>query len=420
MTFMKSQSDRQRISFKFIFREKTCRIFLLSFLLSLFSLSCKDEGTPPIELPEGYQQDIPWPSLADSPWPMNHHDPQSTGRGKYIGPRLGICERFVNTPELQTGIVIGKDSTLYFTSSSISEGGLFAFKPDSILKWKLKTMHSYSTPIIANDGTIYYKDLKCLQAVSPEGKILWTYDGNESGASIRPISIGKDGTIYFLGSDKYLRAVDKKGLLLWELYDERFSFTSRNDIVFSPDGKSVYMAGSNEEVIAVDIELKKIKWTFGKPTVDTKQELAPIIDCSGNIYFQARDENNKLFFYCLKEDGTVKWYHKTNDLISAQGTIDINGNVYFAGDSLHSFDYKGNLRWKISLNGFLDCSLVCDSEGTVYAGVSGNKIIAVDKNGSTRWIVSDLPIEGFGSSPALFNGVLYLPTNNQMGFYIIK
>lgn len=32
------------------------------------------------------QVDIPWQTLADSPWPMIKHDPQLTGRSPYKGP----------------------------------------------------------------------------------------------------------------------------------------------------------------------------------------------------------------------------------------------------------------------------------------------------------------------------------------------
>lgn len=36
----------------------------------------------------GQQQvKIPWPSLADSPWPILRGDMQGTGRSEYIGPR---------------------------------------------------------------------------------------------------------------------------------------------------------------------------------------------------------------------------------------------------------------------------------------------------------------------------------------------
>ncbi|MDZ7414480.1 MAG: hypothetical protein ONB15_13230, partial [candidate division KSB1 bacterium] len=38
------------------------------------------------------QHDIPWPSLANSPWAVPHGDVQCTGRGRYPGPREGRIE----------------------------------------------------------------------------------------------------------------------------------------------------------------------------------------------------------------------------------------------------------------------------------------------------------------------------------------
>jgi hypothetical protein len=71
------------------------------------------------------QVDIPWPSLADSPWPTTRGDAQATGRSKYIGPRnanyvvkkdmpLGIC----------FGPVIGYDDILFTGSASFNTDAL--------------------------------------------------------------------------------------------------------------------------------------------------------------------------------------------------------------------------------------------------------------------------------------------------------
>ena len=66
-----------------------CNKIIFLIIILLIFISCRKDTTG-IEteepLPPGYQQDIPWPSLADSPWPINHGDPQSTGRSKYPGP----------------------------------------------------------------------------------------------------------------------------------------------------------------------------------------------------------------------------------------------------------------------------------------------------------------------------------------------
>ena len=61
-------------------------ILLILFANLLLLTACEDEVIQSPPKPPGYQEDIPWPSLADSPWPMNHHDPQSSGRSKFIGP----------------------------------------------------------------------------------------------------------------------------------------------------------------------------------------------------------------------------------------------------------------------------------------------------------------------------------------------
>jgi len=77
-------------------------------LLSLFVIFCANcqKSTDPIDNnkpPAGYQEDIPWPSLADSPWPMNHGDPQSTGRSKFPGPLSGTVIKEVEAWDLQAG-----------------------------------------------------------------------------------------------------------------------------------------------------------------------------------------------------------------------------------------------------------------------------------------------------------------------------
>jgi len=44
------------------------------------------------------QSHIEWPSLADSPWPMYRHDPQSTNRSQFQGPQTGIPEWILEIP----------------------------------------------------------------------------------------------------------------------------------------------------------------------------------------------------------------------------------------------------------------------------------------------------------------------------------
>jgi hypothetical protein len=100
-------------------------------------LSCK-KSTEPIgdSNTPGYQEEIPWPSLADSPWPMNHGDPQSTGRSKFTGPIADTIIEEVEAINIQSGVSIGPDSTIYFCSG----GDLVACSQTGKLNGKLNRM----------------------------------------------------------------------------------------------------------------------------------------------------------------------------------------------------------------------------------------------------------------------------------------
>jgi eukaryotic-like serine/threonine-protein kinase len=353
--------------------------FFIAILILSFSFECQENVTdPPPRKPPGYQEEIYWPSLADSPWPINHGDPQSTGRSKYVGPNKGILAKIVETNELQSGIVIGADSTIYCTSyqGTSNVDGLDAFYPDGTLKWKFLAQRCITTPIVSQDGTIYFIDAGRLFAINPDGT------------------------------------------LKWSLHDSRLYPGLRIDLVFSNDAKTIYTVGRDAAVIAIDIESQTVKWYFEK---EPKGLFAPVVDSDGNIYTNAYSEPGQVSFYSLKDDGTIRWEYQTNQDLSIyyEWTIDKNGNVYFASDTLYSLDYSGKLRWKSPLGEVNDCGLVCDSEGNIFVGIGGNKVRAVDNSGITLWEV-DVPWGGFSTSAALLPGKLLLPSNNTRDFFIIE
>lgn len=63
---------------------KSFTLFILLGVITVFLFNrCDKSVDPVIDSSIVPQYDIVWESLADSPWPMFHHDPQSTGRSKY-------------------------------------------------------------------------------------------------------------------------------------------------------------------------------------------------------------------------------------------------------------------------------------------------------------------------------------------------
>jgi len=401
-------------------------IILTSLLLSIIVFySCKEKVTnpPDTQLPEGYQQDIPWASLADSPWPMYHGDAQQTGRSKFIGPTIGKVEKIIPDTNMQAGIVIGFDNTIYFTTYN----SLVASDYYGNIKWKiLLGAELNTTPLIGHDTTIYVANgsLKTIYAINKDGSIKWEYKLNYS---IWNPSFGIDlyGNLYFVNAST-LSVVSKEGKLIWQLYDERL-LSGYDDVVsFSPDGKTVYCQGRTVSLIAIDIATKKILWTFGK----SRLQSGAVVDNKGNIYiFPDSDPAKVNYFYSLTPTGEIRWkfQHEENDFMldNVEPAIDKDGNIFFGFSKLYSLDYSGKLRWKLDFGGYkIFSAILTDRLGNIFLGTSltlgQQKIISISNSGEINWDVN-VNERAVGSSAALSeDGTLFYPTFRSNNLYIIK
>ncbi|QQS35880.1 MAG: PQQ-like beta-propeller repeat protein [Ignavibacteriales bacterium] len=398
------------------------KIILPILLLLILQLSCKDNGVtpPPKNNPPGWQEDIPWPSLADSPWPMNHNDPQNTGR--YKGRILinGSIDFYIDSLYLFTGISISPDSNIYFCSSM--PGYIHSYNINGIFNWKVKLGNEniYTTPLIDNNGNIYCISGQegILYSLSSEGNIQWTYN---LGFPVwqTTLNIDKEGNLYVIDGGGNLNAVSSTGTLLWKIHDARFNPSSGVAISISPDGRTMYLPGqSSTSLLALDLISQSIKWIFGNSEVLH----TPVIDSQGNIYLFCKSslvDSLKPFFFSITNDGKIRWYFDyqvgVNNYIfgNADPTIDVEGNIYFALDSLYSLDYSGNLKWKLDLDEFNWSPIICDESGTVIVCENQNglsRILAI-KNGNIAWQTEiNFTNNGSGSSPALGFSKLFVPT----------
>jgi hypothetical protein len=405
--------------------------YIILALLVVFCTSCQ-KSTEPIENdkpPPGLQKDIPWPSLADSPWPMHHGDPQSTGRSKYPGPMAGTIDWYVDSLYTYSGVSIGADKTIYFVSAGPPLlKGLFAVRPDGSTKWiieEVASKFSETTPLVASDGTIYAA-ANTLYAINPDGMIKWKFN-QPITIWQEGINIGLDGTVYFVSgsivSIPAINAVNPDGSLKWKLEYPDLNASASSGIAFSPDGKTIYLPCTGPSLIAVDVENQNIKWIFGESWL-----LGTVtVDCQGHIYFQSQVDSinsGKASLFCLNPDGSVRWSFAHNNprfrpTSCAEGTIDKNGNYYFAFDTLYSVDYDGNLRWKLGLADFSGGPLVCDINGNVYLPFGSSGYLAVSSDGDIIW---QLYIDGWnGMSIALgLDQRMYIPTWKSEYVYSIK
>ena len=362
------------------------KILLLYFSLSFLLLIRCDKSTNPTDEnppPPGYQFDIPWPSLADSPWPKHRHDPQNTGRSNFSGPKAGVLNWEIDSSFYLNSELILDDKDNLYVVSCVDDIALYKFNPGGLLEWW--TEYSYSpkvatTPLITSSGNIIVADNRKIFSINESGNENWNFDtGNQ--LFITGMNIDKEGNIYFTDDRGTLYSLNKNGILNWSYTDNGFYSNEQVGIAFSPDGKTIYMPGWDISLFAFDVIERKIKWSVDKGSVRS----SPMIDSQGNIYIIARpEENDTLIFYSLASNGNEKFSYKFTckwgEYWKIDPTIDRNGNLFFAGDSLYSLDHSGNLRWKLGLPGYNYSPLVNDKDGNIYL-ITANHILSISNNG---------------------------------------
>jgi len=391
-------------SFHSVSKFSIIKIFILLILTFLITTSCdltdpkKDKPKP-----EGYQEDIPWPSLADSPWPMFHGNPLGSNRSKYEGPISGIIEWTQDSVFMLSGTVIGKNNMIYGMSQSPEIKAFCLNSNNGDFVWENNTMtnifsETVTSPIILSNGTIVtvLGTQGDVMAFTPNGEIKWKYKSNNSIWNMG-IAVGKDGMIYFTTINSLI-AINQTGNLEGS-FPINYQINPVTKLIFSPDGKTIYMQGRDVSLISFDVENKNVKWTFGNLGLESY----PFVDAQGNIYLLTRDShsNNKHSLYSLNPDGTIRWAYEHNNSILTESdqvmTMDYEGTTYFAYDSLNAVDYQGKLKWKRAFGGFSSGVLLTDKNNNIYITTllnnKTNLLSKFDKNGN-KIFESQLPVDG--------------------------
>jgi len=399
------------------------KLISLIILLTLFLSVCKTstEPVPPEKKPPGYQEDIPWPSLADSPWPMYRHDPQSTGRSSYPGPSKGEIIATMDSIIIQSGVSIGYNSISLFNSY---KWGIFGVNKTGsvVLNKNLSSQEIFTTPVISRDSLIILGLVtgKKFLALQFSGNIKWSIDLNSECWNIG-INIDKEGNLYFIDNNSQLYSVNKTGNINWTLSNKAFNNGPNTVLTFSPDGNILYIPGKNPALFAMDVNSRKIKWSFGL----SKLNAAPIVDSQGDVYLLTYTDSeniNSPAFYSLNPAGKIRWQFNFAGKLARYSdnyidpTIDQNGNLYLGTeDSLFSFDYFGNLRWKKNLSTI--GSIINDANNYIYIN-SGGKIICLNSEGNIMW---EIPTDGVEqASPAINESKqMFYPSFNK-GLLIIN
>ncbi len=302
----------------------------------------------------------------DSPWPMQSHDNQHTGRSQYSTANITNLE-----------------------------------------KWRFRTRYGYGggidgSPIIGYNGIIYFgsKDC-CLYALYPNGTVKWKYEIGD-WISTAPV-ISKDGTLYVCSWNKYLYAFNSTtGGLKWKYYTDKI--LSISSPALSEDG-TIYFGG-HHYIFAIDSNGTE-KWRY---KTGSNIHSNPAIAEDGTIYVGSWDT----YLYAMNPNGTIKWRFKTSDIIKGSPSIAGDGTVYIGSfdDYVYAlYPNNGTMKWKCKMDYGTESNPSIAGDGTIYVG-GYKKIYAIYPNGKIKWtfdIGSNTKISW--SCPAISaDGTIYVGT----------
>jgi len=332
------------------------------------------------------QHDIAWPSLADSPWPMAVVNQQGLSRSKvpvltqgYITWTIDLKDFNGHKNSIRYGSAVGADGTIY-----VVEGpSLNAVSQDGKFLWSSADSFEVRTgPIVGNDSTIYcgcveLNDVDGNQggfiAVRPDGSIKWAIKRSESFPEIRPF-MGIDGTIYTRNQAGMLYAINQQGIVIWQ---KQVAPPVWNIITASPDGSILYLTGPGATLIAIHADTGVQYWDVNIG-VDFLHYAS--IDNQGNIYFYRAPTDSTREIVSIDPDGLERWSYAVDYKHYTDGlggspmngvSIAYNGFLYmpFLPTGVYALDYAGKLRWRYApvCGGTQTClsnsrPVICDSE----------------------------------------------------------
>lgn len=365
------------------------------------------------------QVDIPWPTLADSPWPMVKHDPQFTGRSPFKGPQTATIAWFLDLPYgIYSGPVIGEDRNLYFGSYFYSADNFYCYSNDGNYLWDFSSgrlLPPASGILIDSSNTIYFGSSdKYFYALNADGSLKWEYQ-TEHFFSPTLMNIDLQGNLYSTNNSGQLFSFNSSGNLNWSVTYES-GFNQRSPVL-STDGNTIYIAGKDSNLFALNLN-GSLKWKFKCSKIQT----APIVDSYNNIYFI--DQHSLFSIYPSSE---IRWEFSDFQFGSYSiPAINYDGNIYaIVGDTvapyyklLISIDFDGEYMWKYIFDDEESDDfwqpLICDSEGTVYVGSTfGYNYYAIASDGTLKWkLPLTSPIQQIDNTGAISeNGTLFLGTH---------
>ena len=302
----------------------------------------------------------------------------------------------IAAPYLAIRPVVARDGTVYALDI---HGTLHAVRPNGTLKWKLSGVGN-SAVSVGQDGTVYTGSTRKVVAVTPAGKLKWTYNFATAAHDMYGPTLGPDGNIYANGaSGPGVLSLTPAGKLRWAtpLRAGR-PWVQHQEMVFRPAsakrGLQVLFSGNGR--------LAQVDAKDGKVTVVShggNNQLA--IGPNGDVYSTSVSE-----LRAFKPDTTLRWTYKSRfNTRMSDPSVGKDGVVYVVrhGTELDAVNPSSGARiWThkdLSHLRFVTANPT-NTMVLVIGRTRGNTdfVRAVDPRGSLMWQV-DLGTDNQGAFP---------------------
>jgi len=290
---------------------------------------------------------VPSVTLEASAWAKVRGDLRNSGQGLGSGATGYIkWSKLTTVPGATSQIVGDLNGTAYYLSGG---GSLYAVSGGSI-KW-IYAANAHMGPVVGPDGTIYVVGAQNVQAVNPQGNLLWRYNSATPLTSL--VTVGSGGKLY-VASDHNLQAISAFGKLQWS---KAFGDTIGQPVA-SPNGNVIVSGGGlGLSSVAAD---GTIAWSESTAPLAMSQ---PAIGADGTIYLGYNGGK----FSALNPDGTAKW-NGTSSLAgpTALNAVESNGTVYVATSlGTEAFSSTGTSIWTSS---DVTGNVAIGPNGLIYSG----------------------------------------------------
>ena len=221
------------------------------------------------------------------------------GRVLAITPSGGLAWTFNAGSRINASPALAADGTIYVGKEP---SVLLAITPDGDLKWNrtmIGSVEGIHDPVVGPDGTIYFgtRDGDYFYAYNPDGSQKWaTY---QHPATQSAAAIGRDGTIYF-ADNVCLNALWPNGDRKWSCFVGHFGDVQEATPVIGHED-TIYVNANALHAINPDGTSDWVFWHGPGGPVPMVASVA--VDSNGLIYAPALDGH----IYCIAPGGTFVW-----------------------------------------------------------------------------------------------------------------